>query len=206
MSDIHGSASAAGADGQPGIVENIEGILKWYCPLRGHGFITPEKQQPIPRDVFVNRETLIAGGHERIFEGQKVICDAAITAKGLNAVTVELRVPTLDWYVDDRCLKLPGVPILMTNVPVRMECIKAARGFAFLAATDGRLLSDIFLLSDTARESGLVDLPGAARKGWLRADVGREQSGRYVAVGLRLAGERLRHLPQPKAPYTTPDL
>ncbi len=58
------------------------GIVKWFDPIKGFGFIGPEDGG---KDVFVHQSALGGGGLQ---EGQKVSFDTEKTPKGLAAVNV----------------------------------------------------------------------------------------------------------------------
>lgn len=59
-------------------MSNTTGIVKWFNPTKGYGFIQPEQGG---KDVFVHISALEQSGIETLKEGQRVSYELA-TAKG----------------------------------------------------------------------------------------------------------------------------
>ena len=69
----------------------IQGTVKWFNPVKGYGFITPDQGGS---DVFVHFSALDASitrdGVRNLAEGQRVEFDAASGQKGPQAEQVHL--------------------------------------------------------------------------------------------------------------------
>ena len=64
------------------------GIVKWFNPSKGYGFIQPEQNGD--KDVFVHISALQQSGLDTLKEGQRVSYELA-TAKGkTSAVNIQL--------------------------------------------------------------------------------------------------------------------
>ncbi len=63
-----------------------EGVVKWYNPEKGYGFILHQNGE----EIFFHRSGIIPGGPERIPDGARVSYLVEETSKGLQAVEVAL--------------------------------------------------------------------------------------------------------------------
>lgn len=61
------------------------GTVKWFNPIKGFGFITPEEGD---KDVFVHITAVEASGLDGLQEGQKVTYETESDAKGVKAVNL----------------------------------------------------------------------------------------------------------------------
>jgi CspA family cold shock protein len=61
------------------------GIVKWFNPDKGYGFISQEGG----KDVFVHYSVIQGGGHRSLDEGQQVEFAVRNGPKGLEAVDVK---------------------------------------------------------------------------------------------------------------------
>lgn len=69
----------------PGSGEEMRGIVKWYNPTKGFGFITPEAGG---KDVFIHATALERSGMPPLAEGQTVTMTVVQGRKGPEASTV----------------------------------------------------------------------------------------------------------------------
>lgn len=60
------------------------GVVKWFSPKKGYGFITMEDGQ----DVFVHYSAISGAGFRSLEEGEKVAFEVAQGPKGLQASNV----------------------------------------------------------------------------------------------------------------------
>ncbi len=60
------------------------GVVKWFSPKKGYGFITMEDGQ----DVFVHYSAITGNGFRSLEEGEKVNFEVTQGPKGLQAANV----------------------------------------------------------------------------------------------------------------------
>jgi CspA family cold shock protein len=70
-----------------GPVEDLTGIVKWYNPAKGFGFIAPDDGG---RDVFVHRSALERARLPDLHEGQKVQIGVTQGMKGREVATIDV--------------------------------------------------------------------------------------------------------------------
>src|SRR5690348_15310783 len=70
-----------------GPTESLEGVVKWYDPARGFGFILPNDGG---KDIFVHVTALRRSGIEMLEPGQPVRMMVAQARRGREAASVEL--------------------------------------------------------------------------------------------------------------------
>lgn len=81
-----------GVEPRPAIVvpadaKDMQGIVKWYKPEKGFGFVTSCQCE---RDIFVHRSVLSSAGLDSLSTGQPVKLKVVSANKGLEAVTISL--------------------------------------------------------------------------------------------------------------------
>lgn len=72
---------------ETGPVENITGVVKWYNPAKGFGFIAPDDGG---RDVFVHRSALERARLADLQEGQRVQIGVTQGMKGREVATIDV--------------------------------------------------------------------------------------------------------------------
>jgi CspA family cold shock protein len=80
-----GSAGPSRLD--PSTATTIEGIVKWYNPNKGFGFVSSEDGE---KDVFVHATILERAGLPNIGEGKRVSMKVVKTQKGREAISIAL--------------------------------------------------------------------------------------------------------------------
>ncbi len=65
--------------------ERIRGVVKWFSPEKGYGFITPENGTP---DIFVHYTAIQGAGYRTLDEGSQVEFEVVEGPKGKQASTV----------------------------------------------------------------------------------------------------------------------
>lgn len=79
-----------GGGGRPaptGPETEMTGIVKWYKPDKGFGFVTPDDGD---RDIFIHRSILLRVGLQHIDSGQRVKMLVQSAAKGREATSLEI--------------------------------------------------------------------------------------------------------------------
>ncbi|MCC6426140.1 MAG: cold shock domain-containing protein [Phycisphaerales bacterium] len=84
-------------DQTPQLLQATEGVVKWFDPRKGFGFIVgPEGQ-----DIFVHYSVIEGDGYKVLKDGSKVTYDAQKSDKGWKATRV-IRVETVEVTVVPR--------------------------------------------------------------------------------------------------------
>lgn len=76
-----------GWGGETGPAESLDGVVKWYDPARGFGFILPNDGG---KDIFVHITALRRSGLEGLESGQPVRMMVAQARRGREASSIEL--------------------------------------------------------------------------------------------------------------------
>jgi len=71
----------------PASATSVEGIVKWYNPDKGFGFVSSEDGE---KDVFVHASILERAGMPGLKEGKRVAMKVVKTQKGREAVSITL--------------------------------------------------------------------------------------------------------------------
>ncbi len=66
------------------MAQRIKGVVKWFSPEKGYGFITPEDGP----DVFVHYTAIQASGYRKLEEGAQVEFEITEGPKGKQASQV----------------------------------------------------------------------------------------------------------------------
>jgi CspA family cold shock protein len=74
-------------DEQGGATESLDGVVKWYDPARGFGFILPNDGS---KDIFVHVTALRRSGIEMLEPGQPVRMMVAQARRGREASSIQL--------------------------------------------------------------------------------------------------------------------
>ena len=61
------------------------GTVKWFSPVKGYGFITPDEGD---KDLFVHFSEVVAAGMESLTEGQRISFDVVTATRGLKAANL----------------------------------------------------------------------------------------------------------------------
>jgi CspA family cold shock protein len=138
-------------------VFEVSGLIKWFDPAKGFGFIAPDEDLP---EVLLHVTCLRRGGFQTACEGARVLCEAVTTPKGLQAVRIR--------SIDDSTAIRPSELPQRTRVVVIPESdwervvvkwLNRRQGFGFL--TRGPQTPDIFVHMETLRRCGFAELrPG----------------------------------------------
>lgn len=150
---LDGAASLEALD----LVE-VAGRIKWFDVAKGYGFIVPDDGAA---DVLLHVTVLRKDGFQTAREGARVVCEAAVRAKGLQV----FRVLSMD---ETTAVHPTQLPPARTHVQVTpsggfeiavVKWFNRTRGFGFLTRGDGT--EDIFVHMETLRRYGITELnPG----------------------------------------------
>ena len=152
--------------GPPASGRAIRGIVKWFMPSKGYGFVEPADGSG---DVFCHLTAVQASGHDTLPRGAVVTCETVPGDRGLQVSRI-LSVespdaepgpaprarPFDDRYPDPR----PGaLPPAETMVPGTVKFFDPARGFGFVVPDAGG--REVFVHARVLFRSGMTDLqPG----------------------------------------------
>ncbi|MGE0109942.1 MAG: cold shock domain-containing protein [Bdellovibrionales bacterium] len=84
---VEAQSSNPRASAPVGPIEVMQGVVKWFKPEKGFGFIAPEGDD---KDVFVHKTVIAKLGLVTLEPGQRVEMEVHLSGKGREAVSVKL--------------------------------------------------------------------------------------------------------------------
>ncbi len=146
--------------------KRIRGVVKWFDPKKGFGFILPEDGGA---DVLLHANVLRNFGQSSVADGAEIEVDVIETIRGQQASAVHEIVPPTggghggampdgDLLDDIEDLELE---------PARIKWFDKAKGFGFANVFGSS--EDVFIHIEVLRRSGLADL----------------QAGEAICIGVR---------------------
>jgi len=139
-------------------VTEISGVIKWFDVSKGYGFIVPDGGMA---DVLLHVTCLRRDGYQTAYEGARVVCEALVRPKGMQA----LRILSMDESTAVHPAQRPPARTHVTVAPTSgleraiVKWFNRLRGFGFLTRGEGT--PDIFVHMETLRRYGMTELrPG----------------------------------------------
>ncbi len=149
---------------QTGITQTgpaLSGIVKWFDPVKGFGFVIADAGGP---DILLHVNVLRNFGQSSIADGARIDLHAQVTDRGVQATGVlAIHAPE-----GAHAIALADIVGLDADAvaaaplePARVKWFDKAKGFGFANVFGKR--DDVFLHIEVLRQSGLSDLqPGEA--------------------------------------------
>lgn len=139
----------------------VSGLVKWFDPIKGFGFVVADEGGP---DILLHVNILRNFGQSSVADGARVELTVQETTRGVQATEVTAILPP----VAGQSAGLPDITGLddvnMLSVPLepaRVKWFDKSKGFGF-ANVFGKP-EDVFVHIEILRQSGLSDLqPGEA--------------------------------------------
>jgi len=141
-------------------VEIIAGVVKWFDPAKGFGFILSDEAET---DILLHANALRNFGLSSVCDRARIRVSVQSTARGLQTHEVLEVLPPEDETASTDDADGQAVPI-DTSIPIepgRVKWFDKVKGFGF-ANVFGKS-EDVFIHMETLRRSGMADLqPGEA--------------------------------------------
>ena len=153
MAETSGGAGSAKSPGEQ-IEESftIEGVVKWFDPTKGYGFLIAADGGG---DVLIHSSCLREAGRSTAREGATVVCEVVRRSKGLQALRI--------LEIDDSTATPLTPPMSMLSQTLAGDFHRAtvkwfnrAKGYGFLTLGDGS--DDIFLHMEILRKCGMGEV------------------------------------------------
>ena len=135
----------------------VAGRIKWFDVSKGYGFIAQDGGGP---DVLLHVTTLRRDGFQTAHEGARIMCEASVRTKGLQA----FRILSMDESTAVHPAQLPSRTHVQVTPTGGFEIVvvkwfNRVRGFGFVSRGAGT--DDIFIHMETLRRYGIAELkPG----------------------------------------------
>ncbi len=134
----------------------LRGIVKWFDPKKGFGFILPDEGGG---DILLHANVLRNFGQSSVADGAEIEISVQQSPKGLQAVEVFEILPPA--YTSHDPATMPDGDILENTgdlelQPARIKWFDKGKGFGF--ANVFGVAEDVFIHIEVLRRSGMADL------------------------------------------------
>ncbi len=150
-----------GTDLQDQTGPKLSGVVKWFDPNKGFGFVVADTGGP---DILLHVNVLRNFGQSSIADGTRVDLYAQETSRGVQATSIVAVHPSdgADSIVLADIVGLNAEAVAAAPLePARVKWFDKAKGFGFANVFGKR--EDVFVHIEVLRQSGLSDLqPGEA--------------------------------------------
>ena len=136
-------------------LKEISGVVKWFDPTKGFGFIISDDTQT---DILLHANVLRNYGQSSVADGARIRFFAQETARGMQATSVvqivppESQIAALSDFEDVD----PEILAQLPFNPARVKWFDKGKGFGFANVWGEN--DDIFVHIEVLRRSGLADL------------------------------------------------
>ena len=134
----------------------MRGVVKWFDPKKGFGFILPDDGGS---DVLLHANVLRNFGQSSVADGAEIEVDVLDTTRGQQAVEVFEIVPPeggLDYTTEMPDGEILGDVEGLELEPARIKWFDKGKGFGFANVFGSS--EDVFIHIEVLRRSGLADL------------------------------------------------